>query len=190
MSHNIVEIPADKALEWLIEGNNDYINATKSHGDISAERRIHTHHHGQNPFAVVIACSDSRVIPESIFMRGIGDLFVIRLAGNVAGDFAYGSVEYAIEHLGVNLVMVLGHTACGAVAASIEGSHDNYIGSITNEIKKAIGSTKSHLKATKLNVCNTIANINKNVFKAEYEARGVKIVGAIYHTISGHVEIL
>ena len=72
--HNTNSISASKALEWLIEGNNDYLNAKNNHsGDISQEKRMHTHKHGQSPFAVIITCSDSRVIPENIFMKGIGD---------------------------------------------------------------------------------------------------------------------
>lgn len=183
-------IEAQKALDWLIEGNNDYINASKNHSDISASKRAHTHHHGQNPFALIICCSDSRVIPESIFMKGIGDLFVVRLAGNVIGDFALGSIEYAIEHLGIRLVMVMGHTKCGAIHASIEGNHDDYIGMITDEIKRAIGSVTNNLAATKINVLNSIKKIRTSRIVEKLEADGLEIVGSIYHTQSGKVEIL
>lgn len=185
------EISAQQALLWLIEGNKDYIESRNNHqGDISLEKRMHTHHHGQNPFAVIITCSDSRVIPENIFMKGIGDLFVIRLAGNVIGDFALGSVEYAIEHLGCKLVMVMGHTKCGAINASIEGSHDHYIGMIIEEIKKAIGTVTNPYSATKVNVFNSISKIRKSRIIQEYESKGLEIIGSVYHTISGKVEIL
>lgn len=185
-----MSVSAEKALAWLIEGNNDYINAKNHHSDISSEKRMHLHHHGQNPFAVIITCSDSRVIPESIFLKGIGDLFVIRLAGNVVGDFALGSIEYAIEHLDCKLVMVMGHTKCGAIHASIEGNHDDYIGMITDEIKKAIGSVSNNLAATKINVLNTIKKIRSSRIVEACESKGLEIVGSIYHTISGKVEIL
>jgi len=184
-------IDAIKALEWLKEGNLAYISSNSNHkGDISKEKRLHTHHHGQNPYAIIITCSDSRVIPEAIFMQGIGDLFVIRLAGNVLADFGLGSVEYGIEHLGCKLVLVLGHTKCGAVASALEGEHTSYVGSIVMEIKKAIGTTKSPLLATKLNVKNTIAKINNAILTDEMKKDGVKVVGAIYHTQSGEVEFL
>lgn len=184
------KIPASKALEWLIEGNNDYINAkTNHHGDISHEKRVHLHHHGQNPFAVIICCSDSRVIPENIFMKGLGDLFVIRLAGNVIGDFALGSIEYAIEHLGIELVLVMGHTSCGAVHAALEGSHDHYIGEITKEIQKAIGRIKNPLKATIKNTYNSVEKIKTSPLLQKDKDKA-KIIPALYHTQTGIVELL
>lgn len=186
----IKSIDANTALKWLIEGNKDYIDAkTNHHGDISQEKRHHLHHHGQNPFALIVCCSDSRVIPENIFMKGLGDLFVVRLAGNVCGDFALGSIEYGIEHLGIKLVLVMGHTGCGAVHAALEGSHDSYIGEITNEIKKAIGRTKNPLNATKKNVLNSINKIKSSPL-IEKDLDKATIVGAIYHTNTGKVEIL
>jgi carbonic anhydrase len=186
----VKNIDAKKALEWLLEGNNDYIDAKiNHHGDISKEKRLHLHHHGQNPFALIICCSDSRVIPENIFMKGIGDLFVIRLAGNVIGDFALGSIEYGIEHLGIKLVMVLGHTSCGAIHASLEGSHDSYIGEITKEIKKAIFSTNDPIKASKLNVYHSVEKIKQSPL-VKKDLDNITIVPALYHTHSGKVEII
>lgn len=183
-------IDANTALEWLLEGNKDYIEAKFNHNsDISHEKRLHLHHHGQNPFALIIACSDSRVVPENIFMKGLGDLFVIRLAGNVVGDFALGSIEYGVEHLGIKLVMVLGHTSCGAIHASLEGSHDSFIGQITKEIKSCIFDTKDPTEAAKLNVYNSVKKIKESpLVKKDLDA--IKIVPAIYHTHSGEVEIL
>lgn len=134
-------ISGEKALEWLIEGNKDYLFAKHNHGDISKERRTHTHKHGQNPFAIVLTCSDSRVIPEGIFMKGIGDLFVIRVAGNVLDTYGLDSIEYALDYLGCKLVLVLGHTECGAIQSSLKAKEESFIGSITKEIKSAIGNT-------------------------------------------------
>jgi carbonic anhydrase len=183
-------IDADKALEYLLLGNLDYIDAkTNHHGDISHEKRMHLHNHGQNPYALVVCCSDSRVVPENIFMKGLGDIFVIRLAGNVLGDFAMGSIEYGIEHLGIKLVLVMGHSGCGAVHAALEGSHDHYIGLITKEIQNAIKDETSPLVACKKNVLYQINKIkNSPILKDDLDK--VKIVGAIYHTHSGKVEIL
>ncbi len=186
----VKSIEASKALEWLIEGNNDYINAKTNHnGDISLEKRAHLHRHGQNPFAIVVCCSDSRVIPENIFMKGLGDLFVIRLAGNVIGDFALGSIEYGIEHLGIKLVLVMGHSGCGAVHAAMEGTHDSYIGEITKEIKKAIKDSKDPTKASIINTINSCNKIKTSPL-LQKDLDNVLVVPALYHTHTGHVEII
>lgn len=182
-------VDANKALKWLKEGNEEYILSEKNHkGDISLEKRLHTHHHGQTPYAVVVTCSDSRVIPESIFMSGIGDIFVIRLAGNVVGDFGLGSIEYAVDHLGCRLVVVMGHTMCGAVHSAIEDHHDSFISSIIKEIQFAIKDEKDSTKASKINVLNTINKIKQSQIVNKNLNDGLKIIGAMYHTHSGHVE--
>ena len=182
-------VSADIALSWLVEGNDAYISSEKNHlGDISLDKRLQTHHHGQNPYAVVVTCSDSRVIPESIFMVGIGDIFVVRLAGNVVADFGLGSIEYAIDHLGCKLIVVMGHTMCGAIHSAIADSHSNYISSIIKEIQFAIKDEKDHTKAAKINVFNTMEKIKSSEIIQENMKNGLKIVGAMYHTHSGHVE--
>ena len=177
----------NKALEWLKEGNNAYINSEKNHlGDISQEKRLHTHKHGQTPYAVIITCSDSRVIPESIFMAGIGDLFIIRLAGNVVADYGLGSIEYAVGHLNTKLVVVMGHTMCGAISCALNNHHESYISSIILEIQNNIKNEKDHIKAAKCNVKKTIEKINSSEVLKRYD--DVKVVGALYHTHSGVVE--
>ncbi|HUV35805.1 MAG TPA: carbonic anhydrase, partial [Patescibacteria group bacterium] len=110
----------DEAFEALMAGNGRYVAGAPVHPRQTAARRAETAG-GQHPFAVVITCADSRVPPEILFDQGIGDLFVIRVAGNITGNAVVGSVEYAAEHLGVPLVVVLGHTHCGAVNAAIVG---------------------------------------------------------------------
>ena len=187
---NNIVIDGNKALSWLIEGNNDYINAKHNHGDISKEKRIHTHKHGQNPFAIIISCSDSRVIPESIFMKGIGDLFVIRVAGNVLDVYGLGSIEYALSHLGCKLILVLGHTKCGAIEASLGEVPTSYIGSLVQNIKKSIGNTQTPLIASKRNILGEIEKINEYIIKKNDEFNDVLVKGAIYHTSTGGVQIL
>lgn len=173
---------AQEALQRLQEGNEAYMNATKSMGDISPARRKETAEHGQHPYAVIVGCADSRAIPESIFSAGIGDLFVIRVAGNVVGENQLGSIEYAVEHLGCRLVVVLGHTGCGAVAAAHEecGGH---IKSITEEIKRAVGTETDAVKASVLNVRRSVAKIREGL-----PAMHALTVGALYHTESGKVD--
>lgn len=108
------------ALAQLMAGNKRFVNETPAHPHQTHARILETEG-SQHPFAVVVTCSDSRVPPEIIFDEGIGDLFVIRTAGNLLGDLELGSIEYAVEHLGASLVVVLGHTECGAVKAFLEG---------------------------------------------------------------------
>ena len=104
---------AEEALEKLKNGNARYLNLEKNEGNISAEIRKKTCMEGQRPYAVIITCSDSRVIPESIFNAGLGELFVIRVAGNVIDNHQLGSIEYAAGHLGCPLILVMGHNHCG-----------------------------------------------------------------------------
>ena len=137
--HAEVICSAETALRKLKEGNLRYLNETKGTGDISPEKRCDVLANGQHPFAVIVTCSDSRVVPEYVFSADLGDLFVIRVAGNVIDDHQLGSIEYATEHLGIRLVVVLGHDHCGAVDAAINHDPDGYIKFITDEIKLAIG---------------------------------------------------
>lgn len=140
---------------------------------------------------IVIACSDSRVIPESIFSAGIGDLFTIRVAGNVINDFQLGSVEYAADYLGANLILVLGHTNCGAVMSAMGKGLTGFIRSITEEIKSAIGEEKDAYKACCLNVKNSIKHISESLhIPPEGNEKGRKVIGALYHIDDGHVEFI
>ena len=106
---------------------------------------------GQHPYALIISCSDSRVVPEDIFQVEAGELFVIRTAGNVINEGELATVEYAIEHLNIKYILVLGHTHCGAVHASIHNEHGQYIDVILNRIRKSIGGECDEYQASKLN---------------------------------------
>ncbi len=181
-------ISAQLALEKLKEGNEKYISSESAQGDISIIKRKDTCINGQHPYAIVISCSDSRVMPESIFSAGIGDLFVIRVAGNVMDDHQLGSVEYAASHLGVKLIVVLGHDHCGAVDAAINHDPDGYIKFITDEIKAAIGEETNEYKACCLNVRHSIQIIENSFEIHREEEHGLKVVGALYHLESGRVE--
>lgn len=175
---------ANEALKRLKDGNEKYLAAVTGIGDISPQVREKTSQEGQFPYAVVVTCSDSRVIPESIFSAGIGELFVIRAAGFVMGKFQLGSVEYAVEHLGVPLVVVMGHTQCGAVSTAL--SHEVVEGNlraIIDEISEAIGDEQDSDEAVKLNVRHSCKAIENNNIHAT-------VVGAVYHTDSGKVEFI
>lgn len=183
-------ISAADALEKLKKGNQLYLNAESNPGDVSPAIRKKTCDEGQFPYAVVITCSDSRVIPESVFSAGIGEIFTIRVAGNVIDNHQLGSVEYAVGHLGSKLVVVMGHTHCGAVGAAMGGDPGGYISSLTDAIKKAIGNETNELIACRKNTENSVAIIRE---KLGYNGEGddaVKVCGAVYHIDSGEVEFI
>lgn len=182
---NAANLSAEEALKKLQKGNEQYLNASTGSGNISPEIRKDTCENGQHPYAIVVTCSDSRVIPESIFSAGIGELFVIRVAGNVLSDNQLGSVEYAADHLGCKLVVVLGHTHCGAVGAAIGGGAGGFIQSITDEIKAAIGNESDDYKACCLNVDNSVKKI-----ASQLNLPGLQALGAVYHIEDGRVEFL
>mgnify|MGYP003623603446 CR=1 FL=1 len=138
LPHPVVTTP-DEAVAQLQAGNATYMDAVINYGDIAPEVRADTAANGQTPYAVVLTCSDSRVPPEHIFSAGVGDLCVIRTAGNVVSDVELGSIEYGAEHLGAKGVVVLGHSGCGAVGAALDGHADGKIQSIGDEIKLGIG---------------------------------------------------
>jgi carbonic anhydrase len=122
-------LSAANALQLLKDGNTRYMEDHMEHPHEGSQHRVELSI-AQHPFAIILGCADSRVIPELIFDQGVGDLFVIRLAGNVADDAVIASIEYAIEHLGTRLVVVLGHENCGAVKAAV--NHEMSAGKINS----------------------------------------------------------
>ena len=189
--HVKLNMSAAKAVEKLKEGNEKYLETLTGMGDVSKESRMRTYLHGQHPYAIVVTCSDSRVIPESIFSAGIGDLFVIRLAGNVIDDHQLGSIEYAAGHLGCRLIVVLGHTHCGAVDAAMNSDPEGYIKFITDEIRRAIGDEKDERKACEKNVWQSIQMIEHSLEIHHIEDEiGLRVVGAMYDIETGKVEFM
>ena len=184
-------IDAKEAKQRLMEGNREYLNADSAYGDISPSIRRVTALNGQHPYAIVITCSDSRVIPESIFSAGIGELFVVRVAGNVIDDHQLGSIEYAADHLGTKLILVLGHTRCGAVDSAIKGHAGGFIDSIIRDIELAIGDEKDPFKASCLNVKHGVEVIRHELeIHPVHDPEGLVVAGAIYHIEDGRVEFL
>ena len=184
-------ISPENALEKLKEGNKRYITAELNTSDVSQLKRVEALDKGQAPYAIIITCSDSRVIPENIFMTGIGELFVIRIAGNVIDEHQLGSIEYAASHLGAPLIVVMGHTHCGAVDAAINHDPEGYIKFITDKIKAAIGSEKDPYKAACMNVKECEKEIEASLEIQEVEhLEGLKVIGAMYHLENGIVDFL
>ena len=184
-------LTAAQAKQRLAEGNRKYMEAVTGLGDISRLLRKKTAQMGQSPYAIIIACSDSRVIPEHIFSAGIGELFVIRVAGNVLDNHQLGSIEYAAEHLGTKLIVMLGHTRCGAVDSAIKGHAGGFIDYILQDITLAIGDEKDDFKASCLNIKHGIERIRHEfeIHPIEDE-QGLEVIGAIYHVEDGRVEFL
>ncbi len=189
----------EEPLKRLAAGNERFAAGKPQHPDETLER-IRELKKGQHPFAVVVSCSDSRVPPELVFDQGFGDIFSIRTAGNVIGDYELGSIEYAVEHLGCELVVIMGHTECGAITSFIESDghyhHLDHIKSIIDYIESE--EEEQVLKATgHLNIEEAVlANIqhgvklvreSQPVLQPLVAAGKLKVVGALYHLDNGLV---
>lgn len=179
----------EAVIQKLKNGNENFVKAEKNCGNISPVVRTKNVEDGQKPYAVVVTCSDSRVPPEHIFSAGIGELFVIRTAGNVIGDFELGSIEYAVGHLDTAVVLVMGHNHCGAVAAAMQGHGHGFITSILEEIHPAIEGEENVGKCENLNIDNSIKRILKSELVNTMTREGkVNVVGCKYDLESGRVE--
>jgi carbonic anhydrase len=200
-SHNSTPVDAEEAIKRLLEGNRRYIAGMNSNSHRTAKRRAEVSK-GQHPFAIVVGCSDSRVPPEILFDQGIGDLFVIRSAGNVIDDIAIGSIEYAVEHLGVQLIVVLGHERCGAVDATMKGGEvGGKLKYIVEAIKPAVEKAKakgqtSHgcdllCSSVKSNARMVAEKIRKSspVLTESIENGMLRVAGAYYELGSGVVTL-
>lgn len=192
----------DEAIKILSEGNARYVEQKSTHPN-SDKTRIAEVSKGQKPFATINGCSDSRVPPEILFDQGLGDLFVVRTAGNVSATDQIGTIEYGTEHLGTRLVVVLGHTKCGAVTAVAQGEHvSGNIPALVSSIVPPVRKVKeAHIgedyhkwlnAAIKENAFESIANILKKseTIREQVLSGKVKIVAAIYDIDSGKVEFL
>lgn len=196
-ANEVSKINAAKSLETLIKGNERFVHLKLKHPDQNLERRMELTK-GQHPFAAVLSCSDSRVPPEILFDQGLGDIFVIRVAGNVLDDDVLGSIEYAVEHLGIPLVIVLGHEKCGAVTAAVAGIKEVcHIQSLVKKLQPAIDQAETEKGDLVDNAIRDNVKIDVNSLDhsepilAELVKTGkVKIVGAYYHLDNGKVEII
>jgi carbonic anhydrase len=188
----------DEALRLLVAGNRAFVDAGASCARQSPARRAEVAA-VQHPVAVVIGCADSRVPPEAIFGQGIGDLFVIRVAGNIIDDAVLGSVEYAVDHLGASLVVVLGHERCGAVKAAVSDEPaPAHVDAIVRRIRAALAAAKKQAggdaldNAVRANVAASVRDVaGSTPLLAPLVQKGrVKVVGARYDLDTGVVELL
>ncbi len=186
-----------QALQSLLDGNKRFAAMKPAHPNQDKTRRDEVKS-GQKPFAIIVGCSDSRIPPEILFDQGIGDLFIIRLAGNIVDDTALGSVEYAADHLGTRLVVVLGHAKCGAVTAAAKGGEAHgHIGSIVQLIAPALDRAKDKPgdlvdNAIKENARLVAAAISssKPILSKMAEEGKIAVVPAYYDIDTGLVELL
>ena len=189
-------MPADQALKLLLEGNQRFIAGKMEHPNQSPARRDEVAK-GQHPFASVLACADSRTAPEIVFDRGLGDLFTVRVAGNVADKVVIESLDYSVKHLGVRLVMVLGHTRCGAVIAAVDG-HDapGDVGPMLSELRPAVAASKGMpgdpvLNAVRENVILIVEKLSTSPeLSAMVKSGELKIVGGVYDLSTGTIDML
>jgi carbonic anhydrase len=195
--HKTAVITPEQALARLMEGNKRYTSSHLNHPHESADWR-HSLSKAQHPFATILACADSRVPPELLFDAGLGDLFVVRVAGNIASDAVLGSIEYAAEHLGTSVILVMGHESCGAVQAAIGGGEPKtHIERLTSAIDPAVARAKKEkgdliANAVRLNVEMVVEQIRTSKpILADLAAKGrVKVAGAVYDLDSGVVNLL
>jgi carbonic anhydrase len=189
----------DQALQRLLEGNQRYAAAKPAYPNATADRRIQLAQ-GQHPFSIVFSCVDSRVPPELVFDRGLGDLFVIRTAGHTLDDAVLGSIEYGVAELGIPLILVMGHEKCGAVKATLEAiehhtSAPDRIQVLVRDITPAIEQSKGQPgdaldNAVLANTLLTVERLKAAPLLAEALAKGgLKIVGGRYDLDSGAVAI-
>lgn len=199
-------IPADKALERLKMGNARFVERQPTIHAITGDDQRSEVAMGQTPFAVILGCSDSRVPVEIIFDQGLGDLFVIRVAGNVVGPTVIGSIEFAAAQLGTRLVVVMGHSQCGAIEstfAALQAPSEDLspsLESIVNRIRPSVDGLSGDGESLESRInAATIANVQQSVAQLKHgstilesliEEEGLRIVGANYTLLSGVVDFL
>ena len=194
---------ADTSLAALKAGNTRFVSDAKKRPNQGADRRKSTSDNGQKPFVTILSCADSRVVPELIFDQGIGDIFVVRVAGNVADTDEIGTIEYGTEHLGTPLLVVMGHTKCGAVTAVVEGAKvEGSIPALIDGIApaankaRALNPDKTAKElipyAIEENVWQTMSDIlnGSEIVRDLVREKKLKMVGAIYDIETGRVKWL
>lgn len=194
-----VSLECEFPLQRLMEGNRRFYQLAPIHPDENREQLKQTALE-QHPFAAIVCCSDSRLSPELIFDQGIGDLFVIRTAGNIIGGVELGSIEYAVEHLGVKLLMIMGHENCGAIKAYIAGEKahghiQDIVDSLGKEEEMAAipaGDPKRLDNCVKANILHGVRQLltQSDIIREKINKKEIHIVGARYDLDENKVELL
>ncbi len=193
-------VSPEGALEFLRRGNARYVEGVSKRHDFQHEREALVS--GQNPYAGILSCADSRIAPEYAFDSGRCDLYVCRVAGNFANDDTIASFEYAVANLGTPLIMVLGHDSCGAVSATLKSLKDNATlpGHLPSLVANLVSAAEAGAKqpgdplanAIRQNVLNTVAKLKSAtpILDAAVAQKKLNIVGGIYRLAEGHVEMV
>jgi len=199
-------IPADEALERLREGNRRFVTDARTSEAVASPTRRNALAAGQEPFAIILGCSDSRVPAEIVFDQGLGDLFVIRVAGNIVASSQVGSVEFAAARYGTRLVVVLGHSQCGAILATLEEIQQSFdhqsrnLRSIVDRIRPSVETLLATAlkhdpealvrQAVRANIRASVNHLRHGspVLEQIVQENGLKVVGAEYSLESGIVE--
>ncbi len=193
-------VTPEKALLFLVEGNHRFVNNLKTNRDLL--QQVNDTRDGQWPFAIVLSCIDSRTSAELIFDQGLGDIFSVRIAGNILNDDILGSMEFATKVVGSKIIVVLGHSKCGAVKGACDNIKMGNLTTLLNKIQPAVNEEKSVTddrtsknsefveKVASLNVKLTIDRIRNEspIIKAMEDEGTIKIVGGMYDVDSGKVE--
>lgn len=181
-----------EALERLSEGNSRFVKDKLEHKKQNSERRAQLSA-GQHPFAIVLSCADSRVIPEITFDTGLGELFVVRVAGNVANTSSIASIEYAVANLDVKLIVVMGHESCGAVMAAIQGGDagpnlNHLVSMIEPALELSENSSVNEVVKKNARGNAKLLVSNSDIISTAVKEKNVEIITAYYNLASGIVE--
>ena len=188
---------SEQALQTLLDGNKRFVAGQARHPNQSSERLAELVARGQHPIAIIVSCSDSRIPPELVFDQGLGDIFVVRTAGQVLDDAALASIEYAAEHLHVPLAVVLGHQDCGAVKAAVSGGDaPGHISTLVKRIQPSVTKARAKggdvldaaVRIHALSVARQIESSEPILSELVTDGR-LKVVGAYYSLASGEVQI-
>jgi carbonic anhydrase len=189
-------LSSEQALSKLIEGNQRYVREKPQHPDQS-KVRIREVAKEQHPFAAVLGCADSRVPPEIIYDQGVGDLFVVREVGNIVDGAVLASLEYAVEHLGISLIIVLAHTRCGAIEAAIHDSYHGHLGTVVDAISPAI----EQVRGKNGDIADLVVRANakfvveqlkhaKPILESAVKSGRLKVIAGYYDLNTGKVEMI
>ena len=192
------KLTPDQALTQLLRGNERFVAGRPDHPHQSAQRRREVSDTGQQPYAIILSCADSRVPPEIIFDQGLGDVFVIRVAGNVLDDVILGTIEFAVAQLRTPLVMVLGHDQCGAIIAAVERvPTNNHVQAVVDALQPALTLAEAQdgdrvSTAIDANVRHAVKTLQASepVLLGASAAGNLRIVGARYNLDTGEVKIM
>ena len=184
-----------ETIQRLIDGNARFIK-DRLDGKLQNSNRRKELVGGQDPYAIILSCADSRVVPELIFDVGLGELFVVRVAGNIANSSSIASIEYAVIHCGSKVIMVMGHQSCGAVTAAVTGGDNGYnLNHLLAHIAPSLSASKEGAEINDIVKINAELNAKEllsrsDIIKNYVDNGDVKIVPAYYHLDSGRIELL